>query len=412
MFCGPTGQEVDLNYLPHAGLKRKDVLMVNTIACPPDTPGYKLDPGKRTHKELADCCADYQLYPLICNVGPKLLVPMGGFACRALGITDPLDLIHGMPTQTDWGMAFPMYHPALGMHEPKKMLHIRTDWRRLGLYLKGKLPLQFDSYAGHEDYQEITDVDQLADVDFLLPIALDTEWQRDGSPSCLTFSASPGTGRLVRSDRPDLLRAVNRCLSTGRAPRLLHSVPSDWPILERLGLQLEYRRVVDTLSLVFHLGNLPQGLKALALRELGMGMDDFEDVVKPHSTLRVLDYYRQAQELTWPKPTPFAYFDPETQEMKEKKPQGMNTKLKRFFTDLSKNPDKDVFGMWTENWTDSQAMIEAELGPWPGMCISHVPFAETLFYACRDVDALIRLYPLLLKWRAKVRKVTPELWRL
>lgn len=143
-----------------------------------------------------------------------------------------------------------------------------------------------------------------------------------------------------------------------------------------------------------------------------MAMQDFEDVVSPHSSLQVLDYYRQAQELMWPKPTPFAYFDPETQTEKEKKPQGMNTKLKRFFTDLSKNPDKDVFGMWTENWTDSQAMIEAELGPWPGMCISHVPFAETLFYACRDVDALIRLYPLLLKWRARVRKVTPELWRL
>ena len=87
--------------------------------------------------------------------------------------------------------------------------------------------------------------------------------------------------------------------------------------------------------------------------------------------------------------------------------------LKRFFTDYEKAPDtKDVFIMWEKNWVAQQAMMEDVYGPWPGKCITHVPFEKVLYYACRDVDALIRLWPVLQGMKARVRHFSQELWRV
>lgn len=178
-----------------------------------------------------------------------------------------------------------------------------------------------------------------------------------------------------------------------------------------MGIHLPYRYVVDTMARVFHLGNLPQGLKALAYRELGMTMQDFDDVVTPHSSLNVLHYYHIASTMKWDRPEEELVQDDKTGLWKLYKPQSMNTKLKRFFTDYSKNPAKDIFEMWTKNWVAQQSMIEAECGEWPGKCISHVPFEQTLHYACRDADALLRLWPVLKAMSRQVRHYSQEQWR-
>lgn len=337
---------------------------------------------------------------------------MGAFACRAiLGDTFDLELGHGIPTESPWGIpAFPMYHPALGMHEPKKMLHIRTDWDRLRRWLRGTLSVPVDGYPT-PDYREVTDVEEIEALDPDRPLAGDTESTRKREPFCFTFSQHAGSGRLIRASRRDLLGVFNRKIQNHRAPILFHNYLYDWPITEALGLSIPYHRVVDTMARVYHLGNLPQGLKALAFRELGMVMQDFEDVVKPHSTLNVLHYYEIARTMTWPKPEEELVIDDKTGLWKLYKPQSMNTKLKRFFTDLSKNDNKDVFEMWTKNWVPQQAMIEAECGEWPGMCISHVPFEQTLHYACRDSDALLRLWPVLKRMSRQVRRYSQEQWR-
>jgi hypothetical protein len=190
---------------------------------------------------------------------------------------------------------------------------------------------------------------------------------------------------------------------------LFHNWLYDAPIVAGLGISFPRRRLVDTMALAFHLGNLPQGLKALAYRELGMWMQDFEDLVTPYSREKVVNYYRYAALQEWPKPEE-ELVDDGAGGLKLYRPQSMNTKLKRFFTDLRKDPEgKDVFGVW-EKW--ERAAIEAECGEWPGLCISHVPFSEVLYYACRDVDALIRLYPVLRQMRTRVRRYSQEFWRV
>lgn len=410
VFIGKTGDEVNRGYLPLAGLSRSRVRFTNAIRCLPTSAGGKLDPKRAADIGLLKCCAETFLYPSIGITAPKLLVPMGSFACRAIfGEGFDLELNHGIPQESGWGMAFPMYHPALGIYEPKKMLLLRNDWARLKKFLKGTLHVPQDDYPT-PDYQEATDED-IAALDPTRPIACDTESDRTRSPFCFTYAQTAGTGRLVRASNQRALDALRRAFQVWRAPILFHNFYYDWVVCDRMGLQFPFRHIVDSMAEVYRLGNLPQGLKALAYRELGMTMQDFEDLVIPYSRERVLNYYRIAAACEWPKPEPDLIIDDKTGLWKTYKPQSMNTKLKRFFTDYGKNPEKDVFLTW-ENWAESQAMIESEIGHWPGMCISHVPFAKVLHYACRDADALIRLCPVLQAMKARVRKFPQSEWRV
>lgn len=412
VFVGKTGDEIDQSYLPLAGLRRRQVAFTNAIRCLPISAGGKLDANRAKDQALLESCAAHHLYPVLERTPPRLIIPLGSFACRAVLPGCDLDLQHGIPMETPWGIpAFPMFHPALGLHEPKRMLHIRNDWIRLKQYLAGTLQLPVDAYPT-PDYQEVTDAEELDALDPTRPLAGDTESKRGGEPYCLTYSQQAGSGRLIRAERGDLLRRFSGHLAEWKAPILFHNALYDWPIIEALGITLPSSRLVDTMARVFHLGNLPQGLKALAYRELGMAMQDFEDVVAPYSRRRVLDYYEFASYFEWGKPDEELKIDDATGLWKLYKPQGMATKFKRFFTDYSKNPDKDVFGMWEKNWVSQQVAIEEKCGPWPGLCISHVPFDKVVFYACRDVDALIRLAPVLLKMRSNVRKRPQEEWRV
>lgn len=384
--------------------------MANSICCLPISAGGKLDASRAKDLQLLESCATHRLYPLLERMKPRVIVPLGSFACRAIVPGLDLDVQHGFPQATDWGIpAFPMDHPARGLHEPKRMLYIRTDWDRLRQFLKGTLRIPVDRYP-QPDYREAINAD-LKILDPTLPLACDTETVRGGGPFCFTYSQRPGEGRLIRAGDAALLSGFQRRIRDWEAPILFHNWLFDWPVVEAMGLELPIHRVVDTMARVFHLGNLPQGLKALSYRELGMEMQSFEDLVSPYSTQEVLRYYRLAYAEDWERPEPQTVRDAEGK-WKLYKPQSMKTKLKRFFTDYTKSPDtKSVFDMWTENWADEQAVIEEKMGPWPGMDIRHVPFEKVLFYACRDVDALIRLWPVLKQMARRVRKTTQERWR-
>ena len=407
-FVGKTGQELDLVYLPAGGLRRSNARITNAIRCYPNTSGGKLDPKNKAHLALLQSCTEAHLYPEIRETRPKLIIPMGSFACRAIDPEINLELHHGFPVETKWGPAFPMYHPAQGIHEPKKMMMIKNDWIRLKHYLDGTLVVPVDSHP-NPDYKEATEYD-IRWLDPTSDMGTDTESSRSLGPFCLTYSQSLGHGRLIRASRTDLLHAYQAKISKWEAHIYFHNWLYDWRVVEDMGLEFPIKRMRDTMERAYLLGNLPQGLKALAYRELGMEMTDYEDVVLPHSKPHVFDYYRMAYTLEWPKPEPIEYRD-NNGDRKIKKPQSIKTKLSRFFTDYAKNPDKDIFNMWTENWVDSQEMIEEKLGKWPGSDIAHVPWEIALDYACRDADADLRLNTVLDHMMKQVRKVPQERWR-
>lgn len=245
-------------------------------------------------------------------------------------------------------------------------------------------------------------------IDASLPLACDTEVTRHMEPYCLTFSCQPGTGWLIMADNQEALDWFQDTLDKHKGCILFHNWMFDQKVVAAMGLRFPRHLIVDTMTRAFHLGNLPQGLKALAYRELGMKMEDFDDLVTPYSVPLCLDYLRKARETAWPRPEESLVRD-KSGKWKLYKPQGMATKLKRFFTDYNANPAKDIFGAW-DNWEDSHAMIEAELGAWPGKDIRYAPFDKVLHYACRDADATLRLWQRQQQMTRQVRKTTQERW--
>lgn len=413
-FVGKTGREVNEHYLPLAGLRREQVYVTNAIMCLPSGRGGKLDANRSKDLELLDSCTNHSLYEEICRVKPRIIVPLGAFACRAIDPDIELDLQHGIPLETSFGTVFPMYHPAGGIHEPKKMLQIRTDWYRLGKYLKGKLSIPKDRWTkplyelvDHNNFFGPTDMDYYEGT-LLGPMACDTEVTRFREPYCLTFSTMEGTGKMIKAEDAMSLAVFQEWLDSWEGPILFHNFLFDSHVVEAMRLRFPRHLIVDTMSRAFHLGNLPQGLKALAKRELGMQMEDFDDLVTPYSVPLCLEYLRQVATHTWPASQEELVRDKNGQ-WRLYKPQSIHTRLKRFFTDYNNNPAKDIFGAW-DNWEDDHAMIEAELGPWPGRDIRYAPFDKVLRYACRDADATLRLWLREQQMTRRVRRTVQEQW--
>lgn len=387
-FIGSTGDELNKGYLPTAGLRREEVRVTNAIHCLPPTTGGRLDPKRKQDLAMLESCASTFLYPLIDRMKPQVIVPMGVFACKAIDTDIQLDLHHGMPMETSFGLTFPMYHPSAGVHEPKKMLQIRTDWVRLKRLGLGILVVPEDEYPT-PDYQEATPYD-IRSIDPTLPMACDTETSRALGPYVLTYSQVPGTARLIRATDQYLLSEFGDKLQQWEDIILFHNWMYDQRIVKQMGLKFPNRVIRDTMIQAFHLGNIPQGLKALAFRLLGMRMMDFEDLVTPYSTPELLQYYEMASMIDWPRPEEELVRD-KAGMWKLYRPQSFTTKIKRFLKDYEGNPHKDLFDTWNKNWADSQAMVEDKIGPWPGLDIAHVPFDEMLHYAARDSDATLRL---------------------
>lgn len=407
VFIGKTGQEVDQHYLPLAGLRREQCTFTNAIKCYPINAGGKLDIKSKKDRMLLDSCADFHLREEIRQMQPSLVVPMGAFACAAFGNID-LERQHGYPLdhRNDY-VLFPMYHPALGLHEPKKMLLIRNDWVRLKKLMGDTLPLVLDR-CPKPDYREAA-VSEILNIDPDFPMGCDTESSSKGEPYCFTFSQEYGKARLIWGGDREHLDVLNQKLAKFRAPILFHNWLYDWPVTEKMGLKFPLSRIVDTMQRVYHLGNLPQGLKSLAWRELGMEMQDFDDLVTPFSSDLCYRYLQRAAREKWEKPETQLVRSPEGT-WKTYQPQSVGTKLKRFFTDIGNNPDKDIFGAW-DNWEAQWPEIEERMGPWPGKCISHVPVDDALYYACRDADALLRLWWVIKRMSANVRHYSQEEWR-
>jgi uracil-DNA glycosylase family 4 len=409
-FVGKTGEEVNRHYLPLAGLRRESVRFDNAIGCLPDRPQGRLDIHRDTDKSLLLSCSSHGCLERLGETNGRVIVPMGVLACYALDPDINLELQHGIPLETSWGTVFPMYHPAGGLHEPKKMLMIRNDWVRLGKYLKGKLKLPVDTLG--TDYQEIGADDLLTDYlecnDYTRPLACDTEVTRKREPFCLSYSMHPGTGRLIRAEDKDAIEIFQCLLNRWEGPILLHNWLFDSQVVEKMGLVFPHKRIIDTMVRAYHLGNLPQGLKALAYRLLGMQMQDFDDLVTPYSTPLCLSYLREAVNHEWPKPEEQTVRDPEGN-WKLYKPQSMGTKLKRFLTEYQKHNDKDVFQAW-DNWEDDHKQIEMVCGEWPGKSIQHVPMDKVITYACRDADSTLRLWPVLQGMTRQVRHRLSEHW--
>jgi uracil-DNA glycosylase family 4 len=293
-YTGRAGEELDNTYLPIAGMRREEVCVGNATLCWDGT-----DRIPSEARVLA--CARHHLPRLLDQVKPEVVILMGGVTKALADKPLRMETHEGIPQWTSllggvWeGWVWPSYEPALGMRETGKMNQLLASFRHLGEWVNGEWTPPVPPIV-EKDYRVVNDIDKLRQYLSLYghrPPALDTE-KHGTEPWSVQFSLSPHTGRLIKADRVEVLEMFQDWLEQWELEVILHFAGQDLDTLEKMGVRpVSFR---DTGQEAYQLCFLPQGLKPLAYRLLGVTMRSWEDVVWPASIKAVTDWMEQAEE--------------------------------------------------------------------------------------------------------------------
>lgn len=212
-------------------------------------------------------------------------------------------------------------------------------------------------------------------------IAIDTE--SDGPvPWSLQVSIRPGTGIFVllsnHSAVTRLVSVVNELVARGWSI-IFHHVVADMHIAENIGIVLPVGQLHDTMQESYQIGNLPQGLKALAYRQLGLRMRSWEDVVMPPSRRKMVEWLTNQWLEEEDRPV-IVERQLKTKLKLLQKPNEACRKLKRILS----HSHKPAYDLWGK-------AKEAGLVGYPIPSIAHTPLAEALVYANADADCTGRI---------------------
>jgi len=421
-FTGKAGQELNDNYLYLAGLSRDDIYFCNTVRCGADVDGGNKTP---TSAEIAACARHFLPYELDA-IRPHFILLLGGTACSLFDDVDPinLQLQHGRPLRRRlYGRDYwviPMFNPALGMHDTRKMTPILEDWETAGSIIKGDYRIPADAYAGKEDYRIADEAGVHAyfrqyatglyqpECCWTLYGGLDTETDA-GRMWCITVSLAPGTGIMVRVSDKAAMHALYSLLT--RIHWFIHNAGFDVDILAHAPEPLVLvpnRDFTCTQQAVYHRGSMPQGLKALGYRLFGISMTSYEDTVLPWSKRKLMDWWVDALLLTGAKQVEVLGKVSEKTGKRGKskfKSTKAYSRLLQIYNYAEANPEYDPWKSWDKlgvvdaKEPDKEMKVTAEdkrrvvgeLGEPPRPSIIHCPETVQISYACRDADIGLRL---------------------
>lgn len=373
-FIGATGQELNNLYLPIAGMSREDVRVTNSVKC--RLGGNNTKP---TDKQIL-ACAEHWLPTEIDRANPNIIVLLGATACSLVPRIE-LDKDHGLPIEVSaedcpyfggWdGWVFPSFHPAAALHDTGMMIPLLDDFERFRRWRAGAWKMPVDSST--HDYRVLeskAEINKTFDRCQYTYIPVDTE--DDGPrPWSLQYSTQAGNGFLIKADRPDLIKHFDRL--TAADGFLLHYAGHDLDVLDSMGIYKKHYR--DTQQEAYHLGNLPQGLKALGWRLLGIRMRDYMDVVMPPSRAKMVEFLTAAWDLASDNRERV-----ETQLKTKVKVAWKPTELERGLKRIISHSHKPDYDLW-----DQVAKLKVPgIPPYPS--IAHVPIEEASFYAIQDAD--------------------------
>lgn len=433
IFSGPPGQELDDTYLRLAGLDRDDIRIENVVRC------WTENSRTPSEKEIKSCSSNFIPYTLA-DCEPEIVILLGA---KALLVADgkhrKLEVIHGRPywgslMGGEWeGWIWPMMHPNAGMQDTSKMSNIITDFENLGRWLRGQWePPQQDvvkDYALIETKNEFDEyVGECAadDDNWLTKPAVDTE-THNGKDWSLQFSIRRHTGRMILSEHRDLCRYFNEFMHDG-PPELimLHNAPQDLDSLCKMGVTYD-QPLRDTMAEAFHLGSLPQGLKALAAQLVGADMTSWEETVKADSVDMVMIWLGMASAWCESNLRPVEYLKTfncvncghrahlatkarkkgeckdcgcvSTRVIPQSRPQKSAGVLEGMFNHLMRYAQNESYDVW-DSFDDlilrglrskypgngEIAQVYAAVGPLPSLGIANCDMARAVTYACGDAD--------------------------
>lgn len=421
VFAGKTGQELDGQYLPLAGLDRDNVYVTNASKCAGRTKQGGID--NPSNAQARACWAYFSQFELR-EVQPEVIVVMGAIAADAvLGPGVDMEMQHGIPIQRpfthEWpaplppAAVVPVYHPAAGLHDTKWMIALQDDFRRLRKLVRGDFSDVVTDPYPEPAYLEVASVSEL--VNYFNPLnsglydaqvrniyaSVDTEYT-DAGVWCVTVSAQAGTGILVPAAHVGLIEALRAVLADYCL--VFHNALADLPQVQSVGLHP--RRWTDTMRDAYWLNEFRIGLKPLAYRYLGMRMHDYTDVTGPPSKLKLYAYLESAiAGMREAVPASRKTKGMTEDEMLIRKAAQLCGRLvgdleKDAATGFSKLKPWDRIDDWRPEVTGAIAVFGG--GKIPRQSIEHVERATAVQYACRDADATLRLRPVL---AAKMREL-------
>lgn len=408
-FVGDTGIELSQTYLPKAGLQRHEVRITNTVKCRLGDSNAKPTDDQIRH------CAGHWIPGEVTQCQPQLIVLLGSTACQLVPKIQ-LDRDHGLPmevgpTDSDYfggwsGWVVPLYHPAAGLHDTAKMIPLIDDFERLGKWIRGDWEPPTPN-PDPPEYDVIVDADDIQ-YDFWHAewpfVAMDTE--KDGDrPWCMQYSMAPGVSHLIWANDADFIQAFRENLEHWELPVLLHHSPADLPMLWDIGAIARDWPFIDSMQTAYHAGNLPQGLKALAWRLLGERMQSWEDLVTPHSLVRLEEWLknRLTDELSRPIVEEKRYARPVAVSKKKQPTAGKEliiegdlavglrefkpTPLVAVINRIIRHLHSSTYRPW-KKLGDSAMSGEG----YPIRSIAHAPLDDAVYYACRDADMTGQVY--------------------
>lgn len=373
-FVGKSGME-DENYLRMVGLNRADCYTSNLVKC---RPPKNRDP---LPAEIEACSV--HLEEELGRIRPDAIIAtLGRYSTRyLLGKDVSMEYVHGIPQQSPRGwVVVPVYHPAVGLYNTTWMTLIMQDYEMLARVVNGySRPEDWDDPFPNPIYRwaRSGDIEYLKDFRVL---SVDTESiSLYGEPFSIQLTGTPGESVIFRAEDAGCLAPL---FMDERNLFIFHNARHDLKVLQKLGLTPSH--FTDTMLAANLLQDVPKGLKALSYRLTGMQMKSYEDLVEPYTRDFAFKYLLQSLEVSshWPKPDTG---------------QRTYSKIKRMFTDLSKNPNINLYDRYCNLKEFEREWLAQELGgPLSEASVADLPDGEFRQYAGADSDATYRIYPILM----------------
>jgi|SRR5665213_3567607 len=394
VLVGPTGQEWDELYLPLAGLNRSEIRVCNTVMCWADSNKTPTD------KEI-QACAPCHVPDEIERTNPDVIVLMGATACALVpGIR--LDYQHGIPQSTakvgdlfGWhGYLIPMYHPSIGLHESRFMTVAMEDWEGLKDII-GEDHFDDDPEPEPVSYSVWTPRHSWLSGEY--PVGIDTE-SHAGVPWSVQVSGMPRHGVLYMVSDSAAMKHL-RLMLPSQHNIVFHHAAHDLEELRKVGIDIAPDRYRDTMQEAFHLGNLPQGLKALTYRLFRHTMTSYEETVRPASVRALLEWITEAYQIAVLDLTYVSQrFSPKTgkrlkDETTKSDLESLLTRLLRLTTEMSEydpwgsEEEPRLNAFWREpvnEWIVQH--VESRIGTYPLAGIANCSMDEAVRYAVGDAD--------------------------
>jgi uracil-DNA glycosylase len=126
-FVGNAGDFLN-ELLDIAGLSRPGVFITNVVKCRPPN-------NRDPEPDEIGACSGY-LDRQIALINPRIIVTLGRFSMARFFPGERISQIHGMARVINGRMCVAMYHPAAGLHQASLADIIRSDFRKLPLFIE------------------------------------------------------------------------------------------------------------------------------------------------------------------------------------------------------------------------------------------------------------------------------------